>query len=1008
MEEPEGLRRSQRSRRPVNFFSPPSQRRNKEAPTRRRREDPDVQQVNDVQAPEVQVQAAEDVIQIEPEGEEVGTQVPTQQPLLDLHDLPTLEEAFNHHIPTHKYPAKGARAEYGRECASIWGRMAEFPDNKQLWVLYFIFQRVILPAGRGPRQADAYSQARLQKERLSRWRKGEVLQLWEEAKKLTKIPTSKKKRQRDEKKEKTQEEKNAARASTLAADGQLTRAVQALTSHGLAEHNRATEAEMRDKHPPASQPMPPPPITEAQPLSFDQQTVKKGVQSFKRGSAPGPSGWRPEHLKTALTSAPGRRDKALENLTRLVNSMLKGEVPEEVTPFLCGGRLHAAIKKDGGLRPIAVGDVGRRLVGKLAAAALADRAAALLSPHQLGVGVRGACEAIHQALREALDKNPDKAVLQLDLINAFNTVDRATAIQELANNFPEALPWVTSCYGSPSHLLFGPSTILSESGLHQGDPLAPLLFALVLQPIVEMLQGVGLDLNAWYLDDGTLVGGQEELQAALDIMLKEGPPKGLILSTAATSRTPKSTLWQEEGLEVRLRNIPTVQEPGIIVLGAPVGSEPFIREALEAKVEKIKTITKLLPNLEDPHLEFVLLRSTLSLPKIAFFLRSVNTSPFTDLLESFDRITREALNRIIGCPVNNQQWNQAKLPVHLGGLGLRAATDHAAAAHVASLLASETLVRQLVGAQENATFTLPQRLLDTLTIKQGEEATVETIWGLNQRNLSKKIDSNNLLLLSNQLEGDVRESARLKSLGLPYAGAWLVSPPIPALGLHLKPVEFCTAVKLRLGCAVYDSDAPCPACQRPSDKQGDHALCCNSWGERISRHNWLRDHIFAMAASAFLNPVKEGRFLLPGADRRPADVLIPFWEGGQDAALDVTVVHPLQAAFVAEASNTAGHALDKAFDRKMTAAGEDCRSQGMAFIPIAVESFGGWHQTAVSQVKKLAACLARQKGQEEQEAARHAFSRLATLIQKGNANIISNRTPTWTAASVDGQADGDG
>ena len=93
---------------------------------------------------------------------------------------------------------------------------------------------------------------------------------------------------------------------------------------------------------------------------------------------------------------------------------------------------------------------------------------------------------------------------------------------------------------------------------------------------------------------------------------------------------------------------------------------------------------------------------------------------------------------------------------------------------------------------------------------------------------------------------------------------------------------------------------------------------------------------------------------------------------------------------------------------KMAAAGEDCRSQGMAFIPIVVESFGGWHQTAVSQVKKLAACLARQKGQEEQEAARHAFSRLATLIQKGNANIISNRTPTWTAALVDGQADGDG
>ena len=306
MEEPEGLRRSQRSRRPVNFYSPPSQRRNKEAPTRRR-EDPEVQQVNAVQAPQVRAEAAEEVIQIEPEGEEVGSQVPTQQPLPDLHDLPTLEEAFNQHIPTHKYPAKGARAEYGRECASIWGRMAEFPDNMQLWVLYFIFQRVILPAGRGPRQADAYSQARLQKERLSRWRKGEVLQLWEEAKKLTKIPTSKKKRQRGEKKEKTQEEKNAARASTLAADGQLTRAVQALTSHGLAEHNRATEAEMRDKHPPASQPMPPPPNSEAQPLSFDQQTVRKAVHAgLQERLSPRPLRVAPRAFEDSTDVSPGQ------------------------------------------------------------------------------------------------------------------------------------------------------------------------------------------------------------------------------------------------------------------------------------------------------------------------------------------------------------------------------------------------------------------------------------------------------------------------------------------------------------------------------------------------------------------------------------------------------------------------------------------------------------------------------------------------------------------------------
>ena len=111
-------------------------------------------------------------------------------------------------------------------------------------------------------------------------------------------------------------------------------------------------------------------------------------------------------------------------------------------------------------------------------------------------------------------------------------------------------------------------------------------------------------------------------------------------------------------------------------------------------------------------------------------------------------------------------------------------------------------------------------------------------------------------------------------------------------------------------------------------------------------------------------------------------MLIPFWDGGQDAALDVTVVHPIQAAFVAEASNTAGHALESVDKASMAV---DCG------IILGADTR---QLLAKHQVKQLAACLARQKGQEEQEAARHAFSRLATLIQKGNANIISNSTLT--------------
>ena len=259
---------------------------------------------------------------------------------------------------------------------------------------------------------------------------------------------------------------------------------------------------------------------------------------------------------------------------------------------------------------------------------------------------------------------------------------------------------------------------------------------------------------------------------------------------------------------------------------------------------------------------------------------------------------------------------------------------------------------------------IPASSLADLSAKQGEEVTLESVAGRNQRMMTKQIDQNNLQILKNQLEKQ-RDIARLNSLGLPFAGAWLVSAPVVSLGLHLQPHEFVLALKYRLGMAIYDREGPCPACLRPSDRFGDHALCCGFWGERITRHNLLRDHLYDLAASACLSPIKEGRFLLPGADRRPADVLLPSWEGGRDAALDVTVVNSLQEAMVEDSATRPGSALDKAYDRKMRGAAEDCLAQGIVFLPLAAEALGGWHEMAVNKVKKLASAVARQTGQED-------------------------------------------
>ena len=432
---------------------------------------------------------------------DLATQVPPQLP--PGADIPSLEQLHSTVVPTLKYCPKAARGDFARELATIWHRVTSQLDEERLWVLLGMFPRCILPAGRGPRAGDAYSQARLVRERLRRWRNGEYSQLWQEAVNLTKVPPKRRRRGRGGRQgeEKTQEMRNSERAKILAQEGQFTKALQALTSAGMADPDRTVLGEMEEKHPPAQGPPLQIPTTDLPQISFGQAEVEKAVRKFRRGSAPGPSGLRPEHLRVALQAAPGRRDRALQSLTQLVNAMAGGGVPERVAPFLAGARLHAAKKKSGGLRPIAVGNLLRRLVGKCCAAKVQDRAAGLLSPHQLGVGVRGACEAIVHSVKKITQSDPSLWVLQCDFINAFNLADRGVALAEVCDKFPELLAWVTTCYGQPSHLLFGSESISSQRGFHQGDPLASLLFSLILQPLILLL----LERVPWRLMLGSLM-----------------------------------------------------------------------------------------------------------------------------------------------------------------------------------------------------------------------------------------------------------------------------------------------------------------------------------------------------------------------------------------------------------------------------------------------------------------------------------------------------------------------
>ena len=182
----------------------------------------------------------------------------------------------------------------------------------------------------------------------------------------------------------------------------------------------------------------------------------------------------------------------------------------------------------------------------------------------------------------------------------------------------------------------------------------------------------------------------------------------------------------------------------------------------------------------------------------------------------------------------------------------------------------------------------------------------------------------------------------------------------------------------------------------------DHAISCASQGERISRHNHLRDAIYHMAVSASLGPTREDRALLPGVEQRPADVLIPLWAGGQDCALDITVVSPFQQQALQRASEEPGYALKMRYDQKWRKYGELCRAEGIVFEPLPVETVGGWGDSAVIVLKKLGQALARASCQDEAEVVRHMFGRLSILLQKSNSSLMLNRVPIHPEPHVNG------
>ena len=156
----------------------------------------------------------------------------------------------------------------------------------------------------------------------------------------------------------------------------------------------------------------------------------------------------------------------------------------------------------------------------------------MLLPHQLGVGVPGAAEAVVHHTRQwkqAVEAGSDESVLLLDFTNAFNSIDRSSMLQAIRDMCPDFYNYAAFCYGSHTLLRGHAFSIPSACGTQQGDACGPLFFAVSVHKMV-LQSAEHLRWAKWYLDDGNLCGTHASLQHALGVISSEGAKVGLHLN----------------------------------------------------------------------------------------------------------------------------------------------------------------------------------------------------------------------------------------------------------------------------------------------------------------------------------------------------------------------------------------------------------------------------------------------------------------------------------------------
>ena len=637
-----------------------------------------------------------------------------------------------------------------------------------------------------------------------------------------------------------------------------------------------------------------------------------------------------------------------------------------------------------GVRPIGIGEVLRRLVGKVVIGHIREDIIEAAGPLQTCAGLKAGIEASIHAMRDIYENPETEAILLVDAENAFNNLNRRAAVHNIKQLCPTFHRYLANTYQLPAKMIINDrdgqnEDILSEEGSTQGDVPAMAMYAIGTKPLLDKLMHA-VDTQqckqVWYADDSSSGGKIREMRKWWDELTSSGPKYGYFPKPCKTIMIVKNEALLQEANEVFGNTEIKIDVDGERHLGAVIGSLNFKEKYVKKKIDNWILDIEQLADIAQDEPQAALSAFTKALcMRWSFVQRTI--SNIRHLFEPLEESIREKLlPAIVGRKVSDIERKILGLPVRFGGIGILNPVETADIEHQTSIKITGNLKRMIYNQ-------------DT-TLQNYDEGAVKLLINKTKADKEKRL-TQEFESIKSQVDDDMKRNLELaREKG---SGSWLIALPISSLGYVLNKQELRDSLCLRYGWKIPKTPFFCHCGKQNSV---DHALICKTGGYVHMRHDRIRD----LEASILRDICKDVRVepeLLPvgnstvgssttGEKSRLDVSAVGIWSPMERTFMDVKIVHP-------NAPSHKNKDLNQIFKESETKKKHKYNQRVMqvekaTFTPLIFSTTGGMASECIKFHKKVAVLVSNKTKEEYSHVMNHLRTRLRFTLLKSTLVAI--------------------